>query len=188
QPGEIIALTGPNGAGKSTLLLCMSGLLRPSSGQVCIEGRDLYRDEQAAHARLALIPDVPRFYIELTAWEHLRFIALAHNAADGFEARAEALMREFGLWEGRDLFPHNYSRGMRLKLGLLLAFIRPFRVLLLDEPTSALDYQSTQVLLNHLRQVRDQGAAVLLTTHDPELAASLADRVLNMQNGILEAA
>ncbi len=186
--GEITALTGPNGAGKSTLLLCLSGLLRPSSGRVCVEGYDVYRDEQAAHMRLAFIPDVPRFYIELTAWEHLRFIALAHNAADGFEARAEALLREFSLWEGRDLFPHNYSRGMRLKLGLLLAFIRPFHVLLLDEPTSALDYQSTQVLLQHLRQIRDQGAAILLTTHDPQLATDLADRVLRMQNGSLEIA
>jgi ABC-2 type transport system ATP-binding protein len=183
QPGEIVAVRGPNGSGKSTLLLCLSGLLRPSTGDVSVCGHDIYASETAAKRNLAFVPDVPRFYLELTAWEHLRFVALAHDAEDDFEARAEALLTEFGLWGVRDQFPHNFSRGMRLKLGLLLAFIRPFKMLLLDEPTSALDADATQLVRDHLVAKRAEGASCLLVTHDPELSGSLADRTMWLADG-----
>ena len=84
--------------------------------------------------------------------------------------------------------PHLYSRGMSLKLGVLFALIRPFQVLLLDEPTSAMDWESNQLLTRRLRDLRAKGAAILLTTHDPELKHGLADRVLRMENGRLTAA
>ena len=177
------ALTGPNGAGKTTLLLCLSGLLRPSRGEVKVEGFDLYRDERQAKQRLAFVPDVPRFYQELTAWEHLRFVALAHEAGEGFERRANDLLREFDLYEARDLYPHHFSRGMRLKLGLLLALIRPFKVLLLDEPTSALDPDSAALLVRKLHQLRYDGAAILYSTHNPELIGQAADRQLHLATG-----
>jgi ABC-2 type transport system ATP-binding protein len=183
QPGEVVVLSGPNGAGKTTLLLCLSGLLYPSSGRVWIDGHDLYGDEVEAKSRLAFVPDVPRFYTELTAWEHLRFVALANHAGEGFEVRAEGLMKEFGLWEARDLLPHHYSRGMRLKLGLVMAFIRPFNVLLLDEPTSALDTEGLELIQSKIRRYRQDGAAILLSSHDRLLSSQLADRVLNMRAG-----
>ena len=109
--GQVVVLTGPNGAGKTTLLHCLSGLLRPSTGRVSIAGYDLYAEERLAKRNLAFVPDVPRFYTELTAWEHLQFIALAHDAGQGFPERAETLLRRFGLWEERNMYPHNYSRG-----------------------------------------------------------------------------
>ena len=148
-------------------------------------GHDLYEEEPAAKRCLAFVPDVPRFYLELTTWEHLRFIALAHKAMDDFDARAERWLRDFGLWDVKDMFPHHFSRGMRLKLGLLLAFIRPFQILLLDEPTSALDDASSQLLARHLAKLRQEGAAILLATHDPELQRQLADRSLTLQDGQL---
>jgi len=184
--GQVVVLTGPNGAGKTTLLHCLSGLLRPSTGRVSIAGYDLYAEERQAKRHLAFVPDVPRFYTELTAWEHLQFIALAHDSGQGFPARAEALLREFDLWDARDLYPHNYSRGMRLKLGLLMALIRPFTVLLLDEPTSALDSDSTALLLGRLDALRSQGVGILFSTHNPEIARGLADRRLELQGGQVE--
>ena len=186
RSGEIAVLSGPNGAGKSTLLLCLSGLLRPTTGTITIDGHDLYTEEKEAKRQLAFVPDVPRFYTELTAWEHLYFIALAHQVGDGFEQRTEKLMREFGLWESRNLYPHNYSRGMRLKLGLLIAFIRPFKVLLLDEPTSALDVESVDILVQRLKELRQSGASILLSSHDPNIVKDLADRTLRIQNGQVE--
>ena len=186
RSGEIAVLSGPNGAGKSTLLLCLSGLLHPTTGTITIDGHDLYTEEKEAKRHLAFVPDVPRFYTELTAWEHLYFIALAHQVGDGFEQRTEKLMREFGLWESRNLYPHNYSRGMRLKLGLLVAFIRPFKVLLLDEPTSALDVESVDILVQRLKELRQSGASILLSSHDPNIAEDLADRTLRIQNGHVE--
>jgi len=183
--GELIIVEGPNGSGKSTLLLCLSGLLRPTTGSVTVAGYDLFKEEQDARRSLAYVPDVPRFYVELTAWEHLHFLALAHGADRGFEARAEALLKEFGLWEARHTFPHLYSRGMSLKLGILFALIRPFQVLLLDEPTSALDWESSQLLNQHLIKLRNEGVGILLTTHNPELKSVMADRVFRMENGRL---
>ncbi|MDK2980955.1 MAG: type transport system ATP-binding protein [Chloroflexota bacterium] len=184
--GEITILSGPNGSGKTTLLSCISGLVRPSGGTVTVSGFDLERDEVEARRRLVYVPDVPRFYLELTAWEHLRFIALANQVQDHFETQAEALLRTFGLWDARNLFPHHLSRGMRLKLGLVMAFIRPFTVLLLDEPTSALDVEGTEILITELRRMREQGAAVLLSTHSPDFGDALADRRLLIRQGKLE--
>ena len=185
--GETTVLSGPNGSGKTTLLSCISGLIRPSTGKVSVSGFDLYRDEVEVRRRMVFVPDVPRFYVELTAWEHLRFTAMAHNALQGFDQRAETLLRKLGLWEARDLFPHHFSRGMRLKLGLALALIRPFDVLLLDEPTSALDVEGVGLLISELRQYNQQGAAILLSTHDPNLIDQLGDRTLKIQNGVIEA-
>jgi len=186
RPGEVAVLSGPNGAGKTTLLLCLSGLLRPTTGAITIDGYDLYSEEKEAKRQLAFVPDVPRFYTELTAWEHLYFIAQAHQAGEGFGQKAETLMRDFGLWDSRTLYPHNYSRGMRLKLGLLIALIRPFKVLLLDEPTSALDVESVNLLVERLKQLRQNGESILLSSHDPNLAKDLADRTLRIQNGTVE--
>jgi len=171
--GELVSLVGPNGSGKSTLLMCLSGMLRPTTGKICVQGWDLYQDEQRVRQRLAYIPDVPVFYEELTAWEHLKFMALAHHVSQGFSDQAEAILREFGLWEARNLFPHAYSRGMRLKLGLALALIRPFEVLLLDEPTSALDMESTEILCQVITQLSVAGKTVLLTTHDQQMPKRL---------------
>jgi len=136
---------------------------------------------------MIFVPDVPRFYLELTAWEHLKFIALANNAGQDFDRRAERLLHQFGLWEARDLFPHHYSRGMRLKLGLALALIRPFEVLLLDEPTSALDVEGAGMLIDELKDLRGQGAAVLLSTHDPGLIERIGGRSLVIRHGVVEA-
>ena len=184
--GEIAVLSGPNGAGKTTLLLCLSGLLQPTTGTITIDGHNLYTEEKEAKRQLAFVPDVPRFYTELTVWEHLYFIAQAHQVGDAFDQRAETLLREFGLWEARDLYPHNYSRGMRLKLGLLIALIRPFKVLLLDEPTSALDVESVDILVERLKELRQSGAGILLSSHNPNIVKDLADRTLRIQNGIVE--
>ena len=185
QTGEITILEGPNGAGKSTLLQCLSGILKPTTGDVIVAGYNLYSQEQDAKRCLAFVADVPRFYTELTAWEHMRFMAMAHDAMEDFNERAEELMREFNLWGARDLFPHNYSRGMRLKLGLSLALIRSFDVLLLDEPTSALDPDSIDFLVNHLYKLREQGASIFLSTHYSGFGKSFADKFWEIKKGIL---
>ena len=186
--GEITVLSGANGSGKTTLLACLSGLLSPSSGTVSVAGFDLYRHEVEVRRRLVYVPDVPRFYVELTAWEHLRFIALANQAMQDFEQRAEELLRKLDLWEARNLFPHHYSRGMRLKLGLALALIRPFDIILMDEPTSALDEDGAAVLSNELCNLKNRGAAVFISTHDPQLIHHFGDRRLTIDHGVLEPA
>ena len=140
----------------------------------------------AAKQRLAFVPDVPRFYQELTAWEHLNFVALAHNAVEGFEERAEILLGEFGLWEARNVFPHAFSRGMRLKLGIMLALIRPFRALLMDEPTSALDTESEALIASALEHLMS-GRTVFVIAHRFSLIRDV-DKIVVLEKGeIVEA-
>lgn len=184
--GEIVVITGPNGAGKTTLMLCLSGLLLPTSGKVFIDGYDLYQRERSAKRRLSFLPDFPHFYQELTIWEHIRFIALAHSVGQGFEKRADILLNEFDLTDARDMYPHILSRGMRLKLGIILCLIRPFSVLLMDEPTSALDPVGTAILCEKLSALSTDGAAIIITTHDLSLASVLGGRTVQMQRGDID--
>jgi ABC-2 type transport system ATP-binding protein len=181
--GEMVVLQGHNGSGKTTLLNCISYLIPPSSGEVKVAGFDMRQEELQARKQLVFVPDVPRFFLELTAWEHLRFIAAANESLEGFEQRAEKLLRDFNLWHVRDHFPHRFSRGMRLKLGLLLGLIRPSSVLLLDEPTSALDQEGTQLLTEELQRRKSEGSAILLSSHDATLADRLADRKIVLSEG-----
>jgi ABC-2 type transport system ATP-binding protein len=183
---EIVMISGPNGAGKTTLMLCLSGLLLPTSGNVLVNGYDLYQSERSAKRRLSYLPDFPHFYQELTIWEHIRFVALAHSVEQGFEKRAEILLSEFDLSEARDMYPHALSRGMRLKLGIILCLIRPFSVLLMDEPTSALDPVGTAVLYEKLSDLSADGAAIIITTHDLSLASVLGGRMVQMQRGHID--
>ncbi len=184
--GETVVITGPNGAGKTTLMLCLSGLLLPTSGKVMVNGYDLYQRECSAKRRLSFLPDFPHFYQELTVWEHIRFIALAHSVEKGFEKRADILLNEFDLTEARDIYPHALSRGMRLKLSIILCLIRPFSVLLMDEPTSVLDPVGTAILYEKLLSLSADGAAIIITTHDLSLANRLGGRTVQMQRGHID--
>ncbi len=184
--GEIVMISGSNGAGKTTLMLCLGGLLLPTSGKVAVDGYDLYQRECSAKRRLSFLSDFPHFYQELTTWEHIRFVALAHSAEKGFEKRADSLLSEFGLSDVRDMYPHALSRGMRLKLGIILCLIRPFSVLLMDEPTSALDPEGTAVLCEKLSDLRANGAVIIITTHDLSLASVLGGRTVRMQRGHID--
>lgn len=188
KAGEIATLSGQNGSGKTTLLTCITKLIKPSSGKVVVDSFDMTVDELEVHRRMVLVPDVQRFYTTLTAWEHLRYVAMANNALDGFDQRAETLLKEFGLWKTRDHFPHNYSRGMQLKLSLALAFIRPFTVLLLDEPTSALDEESVSLLLDKVDALRDQGVSILMSSHSPIIKQQFGDRQFLVEEGVLREA
>jgi len=184
--GEIVTITGSNGVGKTTLLKCLSGLLLPSSGTVLIDGYNLHQRECSAKRRLSFLPDYPRFYQELTTWEHIRFISFAHSVEHDFEKRAKILLGEFDLTDAKDMYPHALSRGMRLKLGIILCLIRPFSVLLMDEPTSTLDPPGTTVLCEKLSKLSSEGTAIIITTHDLSLANTLGGQTVQMQRGHFE--
>ena len=186
RAGETVILSGQNGSGKTTLLTCIANLVKPSSGTVTVDSFDMASSEIEVRKRLVFVPDVQRFYITMTVWEHLRFIAMANNVLDGFDQRAEALLREFGLWRTKDNFPHNYSRGMKLKLSLAMAFIRPFTVLLLDEPTSALDEESVELLLHKLSDLRQQGTSILMSSHNPLIKQQFGDRQFLVEEGVMK--
>lgn len=181
--GEVAFLTGPNGAGKSTLLRCVAGWDAPSKGRVELCGRRFDGSDRSQRALVAFVPDVPSFYDDLTAGEHLRFVQRANHLAST-DDEAEYLLERFGLGPYRDLLPSSYSRGMRQKLALALALARKPRVLLMDEPYGPLDPEASRTLSALVEASRFAGTAVLISCHHevPDLACDVA---LRLENGRL---
>jgi ABC-type multidrug transport system ATPase subunit len=186
--GECVALIGANGSGKSTAVRAIAGLLEPSSGVVRVGGHDPHTEPEgeAARAELALVPDNPLLYDDLTVRQHLELVALSHGAAGtGADARIDGLLARLGLDERADFLPRELSRGMRQKTQLACALVRPASVLLLDEPVVGLDPPSQALLHALLVERKRAGAAVLLTTHQLGFAEGLADRAVRLQEGVV---
>jgi ABC-2 type transport system ATP-binding protein len=180
--GECVALIGANGSGKSTAVRTIAGLLAPTAGWVRVAGRDPHRepDAEAARAELALVPDSPLLYDDLTVRQHLELVTLTHGVA---EDGIDPLLDRLGLAARDSFLPRELSRGMRQKTQLACALVRPASVLVLDEPVVGLDPPS-QALLNELLQdAKRAGTAVLLTTHQMAFAEGLADRAVMLDEG-----
>jgi ABC-2 type transport system ATP-binding protein len=185
-PGQCVALIGANGSGKSTAVRTLAGLLEPSAGEVRVEGFDPHREPEAEHARarLALVPDNPLLYGDLTVREHVELVTVAHGLADAqSDARVDALLDRLGLAHRRDFRPAELSRGMRQKTQLACALIRPAALLLLDEPVVGLDPPSQSLLHAILAERKAAGCAVVLTTHQLGFADGLADRGVLLAEG-----
>lgn len=161
--GQRVALVGHNGSGKTTLLRMAAGLLDPSEGFVKVHGQRA--GSLKARARLAYLSDQPTFYDDLSLWEHLEFVARLHGV-DGWEDRASGLVDELGLGDRRDDIPTTFSRGLRQKAAIALAFVRPFRTLLVDEPFVGLDQSGKEALLRLLASAHERGATLVVATHE----------------------
>jgi ABC-2 type transport system ATP-binding protein len=184
--GECVALIGSNGSGKSTAVRSIAGLIEPSEGSVRVCGADPHTVPEAERARaaLALVPDNPLLYDDLTIRQHLELVVLAHGAisADAID-RIEALLERLGLADRGDFLPAELSRGMRQKAQLACALVRPASLLVLDEPVVGLDPPSQALLAEILLEAKASGVAVLLTTHQLHFADGLADRAMMLDEG-----
>lgn len=185
KPGEIVGLIGPNGAGKTTALRCISGILRPTSGTVKINGFDLHQDQFNAKKGMAFVPEVPSLYELLTVYEHLRFIAMCFDELDQFERVHEELLRKYHLLEKRNDLVATLSKGMRQKLSVACALIHNANVFLFDEPLIGIDPAGAHELKQELLTAREKGGSILVSTHLLDTAEKLCDRVLIMARGKL---
>jgi ABC-type multidrug transport system ATPase subunit len=176
---ELIALVGPNGAGKTTFLTLAAGLLEPSSGTIAIAGSRA--GTIPARRALSYLPDTPVFYEDLSLGEHLAYVAALHGVA---EARASQLVERLGLGEWEDSLPSEFSHGMRQKASIAVALVRPFSILLADEPFDGLDPPSREVLFELLAEARQAGAAIVVSTHRPDVIAA-ASRCVGIRDGRL---
>ena len=181
QPGECVALIGHNGSGKTTTLRLVAGLLEPTQGEVTIAGDSLRLDR--SRAALSFVPDSPLLYPDLSVREHLELVGLAHGVGDRLDGRVRQLLELFDLTARADFLPGQLSRGMRQKTQLACALVRPFQLILLDEPVVGLDPPSQQALHRVLLAAKQDGAAILLSTHQLGFAAGLADRAVMLHEG-----
>lgn len=183
DPGEITVLAGPNGAGKSTAIKCIAGLLR-YEGSIRIGA---YLNKQVEAKRMfGYIPEMPAPYDTLTVDEHLEFIGRAYQA-EGWRERAEELLGRFELLDKRQKLGKELSKGMQQKLSICCALLPAPRVVLFDEPLVGLDPHAIKELKDMIRALRDDGCAVLISTHMLDSVEEFWDKVLIMMNGRIAA-
>jgi ABC-2 type transport system ATP-binding protein len=180
--GEVVALLGPNGAGKSTTIKSVTGLVRPTSGNVRVGGYDLVRQGRRAKMALGYVPDRPYLYPKLTGRELLRFVGRLRRVPDA-ERAAEAWLGTFDLLGSANALIETYSHGMRQKLTFVAALLHDPAALVIDEPMVGLDPRAARQVRELMRAHADGGRAVLMTTHSMEVAEAVADRVLVMHRG-----
>ena len=179
--GEVLGYLGPNGAGKSTTIGLLLGLIRPSEGRAEIFGVDPWRDGRAAHRLLAYVPSEANLWPSLTGRETLDLLASVHGSVDR-DYRTELIERfELAL----DKRARDYSHGNRQKVLLIAALAARPDLLLLDEPTTGLDPLMEQVFHACIREARDRGQTVLLSSHVLSEVEALSDRVAMLRAGRL---
>ncbi len=184
--GEIYGFLGPNGAGKTTTIKMLTGLLEPSAGEIFICGYEIIKNPTQAKALMAYVPDQPRVYGKLTAWEFLDLVSnLYRMPRDISRKRAEYLLSMFGLADRGNELLEGYSHGMRQKVVLAAALIHQPRVILMDEPTVGLDPRSARLLKDLLQELAQQGVAIFLSTHILEIAERMCHRVGILKEGQL---
>ncbi len=178
EPGRCYVLIGENGAGKSTLLRILAGLLRPTHGSVTVFGGV---EPQQARARIGYMSHAPMLYDELTAQENLRYFADLYPGRECL-APAEAL-RQVGLDPDLDRMLGQYSQGMRQRTSLARVLLPVPELLLLDEPFSNMDVESARQMVELLSGFRQSNRTIVITTHQRDLAAPIADWVISLHAG-----
>jgi ABC-2 type transport system ATP-binding protein len=179
EPGERLTMIGHNGSGKTTLIRMLTGLLEPSDGEGRVAGHDIGSIE--ARAAVSYIADQPVFYDDLSVWEHLEYVARLHDTAD-WEQRAVDLLEAIGLTPRADDLPGTFSRGLKQKAAIALAFVRPFEVMFVDEPFVGLDRVGRENLLELLAEAHRGGATLLVATHELSSIRE-SDRLVALADG-----
>ena len=184
EAGEVLAFLGPNGAGKTTSIKMIAGLLRPDGGWVKIAGRDPHRNPQALRGLGAVLEGNRNLYWRLTPQENLEYFGVLRGVSRRAAHRQGlTLLDRFGLLDKRRTPVQALSRGMQQKLAIAVALVHQPRLLLLDEPTLGLDVEASQNVKALLRELAKEGCAILLTTHQLDVAEELSDRVAIVQQG-----
>ena len=190
--GELFGFLGPNGAGKTTTIKMLTGLLRPTSGQVVLggdeshAGHDMAAEPEKAKAMTGYVPDQPFLYEKLSGYEFIHFVAGLYNVPPRkADERIEQYFPLFGLADAAHYLIESYSHGMRQKVVMTAALVHDPAVLILDEPMVGLDPRSARLLKDLLKQKSREGTTIFLSTHTLDIAEELCNRIGIIQRGHL---
>ncbi|TWT86466.1 ABC transporter ATP-binding protein [Neorhodopirellula pilleata] len=180
--GVVCGLVGPNGAGKTTTLRCLAGLIRPTAGEIHVDGINPVTDEVRLKQNVAYVPDDPPLFDDLTVGQHLDFVAQLYRIRDHRPAAFDLLDR-FDLMPKYDARVTALSRGMRQKLAIACAYLISPPLLLLDEPLTGLDPPGIRVLLDSITQYARAGRTVIISSHLLAMIGDVCDQVWMMNRG-----
>ncbi len=182
--GEIFALLGPNGAGKTTLIGIVCGIVKASAGTVVADGHDTVSDYRAARAAIGLVPQELHTDAFETVWATVRFSrGLFGKGPD--PAHLEKVLRDLSLWDKRDAKVMTLSGGMKRRLLIAKALSHDPKILFLDEPSAGVDVELRHGMWRMVRELRERGTTIILTTHYIEEAEDMADRIGVIDKGEL---
>lgn len=182
--GEIVGLIGPNGAGKTTLMKTLLGILPSISGSVRIDGELLEENQEGIKGKIAYIPEIPYLYDELTLEEHLQFTAMCCGVQEReYRQRVDELLKLFQMEGKLNHFPNSFSKGMRQKVMVMCALLQRPSLLIVDEPFIGLDPRAINNFIKQLYSYKEQGMAILLSTHVLDSAEKLCDRFVVLDQG-----
>ncbi|QGZ34200.1 ABC transporter ATP-binding protein [Stappia indica] len=176
EKGEVFALLGPNGAGKTTLISIVCGIVNASSGSVTVDGNDIVRDYRAARSLIGLVPQELTTDAFETVWATVSFSRGLFGKPKA-PAIVEKVLRDLSLWDKKDNKLVTLSGGMKRRVLIAKALAHEPRVLFLDEPTAGVDVELRRDMWRVIRELRDTGVTIILTTHYIEEAEEMADRV-----------
>ncbi len=182
--GEIFALLGPNGAGKTTMISIICGIVKPSGGEVLIDGKNWQRNYREARKKIGLVPQ------ELTMDVFEPLLSTVSFSRELFgrrpdPKRIEEILRELSLWDKRKTILKELSGGMKRRVMIAKALAHDPDILFLDEPTAGVDVELRRDMWNMVRRLRENGTTIILTTHYIEEAEEMADRVGVINKGEL---
>jgi ABC-2 type transport system ATP-binding protein len=184
RQGEIFALLGPNGAGKTTLISIVCGIVRPSSGKVLVGGADIIDDYRVTRSKIGLVPQELATDQFERVWDTVTFSrGLFGSAAN--PAHIEKLLKELSLWDKRHTKIKELSGGMKRRVMIAKALSHEPEILFLDEPTAGVDVELRRDMWELVRQLRESGVTIILTTHYIEEAEEMADRIGVISRGEL---
>ena len=184
EQGEIFALLGPNGAGKTTLINIVCGIVTPTSGSVSVAGHDIIRDYRATRSMIGLVPQ------ELTT-DTFETVITTVTFSRGLFGRAtnpsyvEQVLRQLSLWDRRNDRIRTLSGGMKRRVLIAKALVHEPQLLFLDEPTAGVDVELRRDMWALVRELRERGVTIILTTHYIDEAEEMADRIGVINNGAL---
>lgn len=183
----MFGLLGPNGAGKSTLMRILVTLMKPSSGEVLVNGLDLMKDRKEIRSMLGYLPQDFRFFTKLKTYEFLDYAARLAGLTNSRTRKetVERMLEEVGLYEARNRFANNLSGGMKRRLGIAQALIGDPKLIIVDEPTTGLDPEERIRFRNLLTRVSDKDVIIILSTHIVgDISSTCTDMAL-MNKGVL---
>lgn len=182
EKGEVLAVIGPNGAGKSTFFKCTVGLLKPSDGEIILDGKVVKKNSNVFKKKLGFLGHDSFLYNNLTPVENLKFYGKLHKVKD-LEQRVNALLKEVGLFLFKDTPIRSFSRGMIQRLAIARVLLPEPEILMLDEPHTGLDQAAVSLLNKIILEKKQAGTSILLISHDFEQVEALADRAAILMKG-----
>lgn len=184
--GSFYGLLGPNGAGKTTTISILSGIIKPTSGNVKVLGKDWNSNQIEIKQLIGLVPQEIALYETMNAEENLSFFgSMLGLYSSEVKSKTEELLTEFGLQEHRKKLLQNYSGGMKRRVNLMVALMHNPEILILDEPTVGIDVHSRHMINSYLQELNRKGMTIIYTSHQLDETEKLCDNVCIIDHGKL---